>query len=503
MICNVQSAELTSRIKGSGILDIHTVNPAPDIAPEVFLATIGHDLSTVRVGNCAGIVAQFGSCARILCHIRRTIIRLRNCAVTNSGLHIERSVLNKHEQLRSGHGCGVCLFPALAAVVCQLAGIGTGQILGKAGHGLNSGDAGKHIGGEVRHLCIIQNVSTCGRIPKRTLKGGQIDIVVFVAVLHESRMHLEPGFRLITNVIANLAGVVAVVLALCHDFGFQRYNLVIELGLFHHHLYGSASGISTRILSAFNGDALRQLASSGESTLAVIGYNLTVIRDVATAATAKTMHRIKGVSASLTKRARQSGKLLVLEIHLNAVNVGIGIAYECLKISNLCFQFLNIANRGNGGRVNFQIHTVSVAYGGDKLDVCAGNGDPVVRRHIAVTRSFNGDSIQDFARIRVFGIQTKGFHVVTSGQIGIGESRFQLDSNIVRDCLFGDKACLLHIGKSGEGFQLRQGVGGAGRGNFGKLNVANSRNHLSNQSLSFRRDNQLRKFCHSDFSFLF
>ena len=183
--------------------------------------------------------------------------------------------------------------------------------------------------------------------------------------------------------------------------------------------------------------------------------------------------------------------------------MGIGIAYECLKISNLCFQFLNIANRGNGGRVNFQIHTVSVAYGGDKLDVCAGNGDPVVRWHIAVTRGFDSDGVQDFARIRVFGIQAKGFHVVTSGQIGIGESRFQLDSNIVRNGLFGDKACLLHIGKSGEGFQLRQGVGGAGRGNFGKLNVANARNHLSNQSLSFRRDNQLRKFCHSDFSFLF
>ena len=62
MICNVQSAELTSRIKGGGILDVHTVNPTPDIAPEVFLATIGHDLNAVRVGNCAGIVAQFGSC---------------------------------------------------------------------------------------------------------------------------------------------------------------------------------------------------------------------------------------------------------------------------------------------------------------------------------------------------------------------------------------------------------------------------------------------------------
>jgi len=183
--------------------------------------------------------------------------------------------------------------------------------------------------------------------------------------------------------------------------------------------------------------------------------------------------------------------------------VGIGIAYECLKISNLCFQFLNIANRGNGGRVNFQIHTVSVAYGSNKLDVCARNGDPVVRRHIAVTRSFNGDSIQDFARVRVFGVQAKGFHVVTSGQIGIGESRFQLDSNIVRDRLFGNKACLLHVGKGGEGFQLRQGVGGAGRGNFGKLNITHARDHLSDQSLSFRRNNQLRKFCHSDFSFLF
>ena len=68
-----------------------------------------------------------------------------------------------------------------------------------------------------------------------------------------------------------------------------------------------------------------------------------------------------------------------------------------------------------------------------------------------------------FTALRCFGIQTKGFHVVTSGQIGIGESRFQLDSNIVRNGLFGDKACLLHIGKGGKGFQLRQGVGGAGK----------------------------------------
>ena len=274
-------------------------------------------------------------------------------------------------------------------------------------------------------------------------------------------------------------------------FHKQRNNLVIKFRLFNHCLNNRSRRISTSVFTLCNSDCLCQLARGGKSGFTVIGYNLTVICQVATLSAAERCNVIKTSTSGTVHRTRKTGELLVHEVNFHAVNIGSSITDIGFKVCNFLLQFLNITDSCNGGCIHFKGNIVRIAYRGDKLHISTRNGNTIVRGHIAVPGIFDCHGVQDFTRIGINRIQSKGTHIIPGCQVIVRERRFNLDCNLVCAGYFGNKACLLDIGKGSQGFKLRQRVGGTGSANLCEVNVTLSGNHLCNQSLSFVGDNQL------------
>ena len=496
MVSNVQGTVQTSRIKRRGVVLIHAVNPLPDVAPQVFFSTVGNNLDAVCIDHNTGIIAQRNGCTGVFGHVGFTVIRFGNGTIADCTLNVKAAILNQHKHLTASHGCGILLLPTGTTLLGQLAHVCTGCILGQAGKGLCVCNAAQGISSKICNLCVIQNVCSGRSIIQGAFKGRQVNVIVGVAVFDEGRMQLETGFRFVTNIIAGLAKMVAVVFALGDNIHIKGHHLIIKAGLLHHDLNFGSSSIGARIGAAFDGDTLGQGTGGGKCCITVICNHFAGIGDVAPSAPTKAVNTIKGMTTRFAVCTGQTGETLVFEIDFHTIDVGIGITHECLKIRNLVLKGLNVANGGNCCRVNGQRHIVGIADGGYKLDVCARNHQPVICGHIAVAGSFDGDSIQDFSIIRVFCIQTQCPHIVAGLQLCIAEGRFHLDCNIVGAGDSCGLTGLLDVGKCGQTFQLGDGVGGGRSGNLGELHIVGSCDHLCQKFLAVLGDNQFGKFSH-------
>ena len=128
MIRNIKRSTI-ARCESCRVFLVHAVNPSPNVTPNVFFTTIGNNVVTVDIGNRTGSVTQIHGCPGDLCHGSAAIICFVDNAVANRFLHIERSVFNQHQKLRSGDCCGICLFPTFTPLLCQLSGVRPCQIL--------------------------------------------------------------------------------------------------------------------------------------------------------------------------------------------------------------------------------------------------------------------------------------------------------------------------------------------------------------------------------------
>nr|DAO07422.1 MAG TPA: hypothetical protein [Caudoviricetes sp.] len=500
VISCVQDTNLTViSSKGGRVLDVQTIFPLPDVAPQVFFTTIGHHVVAVGIGDSTGRIAQVYGCTgqfRVVDTIFQP--RLIGDTCTNVVLTVEVAIFDQHQKLSASQNSCILLFPTMTTVLGKFAGVGTGQVLGLAGCRLCIGNAGKHVIGKVCNLGIIHDVGSSGLVPQATFISGLVDVVIFLAIADELRMHLEASLGGIRNVVADFAGFPTLISSVRSAFQHHGNHFVVEFRLFHHDLHLG----SHRVGGITHGCSLGQNTGRTECRITLIGNHNTVIRQVAAFSATHCTNLVERLTTSHAHSTSKAGELLVGKVHFHAVNVTVRVAHIGTKVSNFSFHCADVLNGCVCTGIDSQVHVVTVAHGGVKLDVCTGHGNAVVCRHIAQTGSFHTHCIQDFTQIRVFCIQTQATEIIASGQLLIGERRFHTDAGVVGNSHLGNVVGLLHIFQCSQGFQCAFCIHLGRSADLGELNVGCTCHDLCNQCLTTLGQIKFRKFSHFKIPFL-
>jgi len=233
--------------------NVNTVQPCPDISPEVFLSSVRYwafTVSTCRINT--GLVTKSTCTTCIKSHVRGSIISKTTNSLTYLSLSVKVSILNHHKDLSNWDSKDIVKSPAFTSggIICLNSSVTviskgscvlSGKVLRFTRARLSSGNTTELVtrsSCKVCYLSIIQNVSLLRGIIQRSLKSWEVDKILFLSIcrlkfINNDKSRLSYWRNIVTGFVKLVASSIG---SFTHR---ERYNLNPEFRLFYHDLYQS------------------------------------------------------------------------------------------------------------------------------------------------------------------------------------------------------------------------------------------------------------------------